>query len=850
MGTIKLSLLPTGQRGRIISVQGQGAFRKRILEMGFIQGKEVEVVLNAPLKDPVYYKVMGYNVSLRRKDAELIEVEPIDGEHLRQPLQQEEDRLYWEERANSEVLQHNKATPPTHKKSSLHSKANPQKKIRVALVGNPNSGKTSIFNLASGRHERVGNYSGVTIDAHSAHLSFQDYYIELIDLPGSYSLSPYSPEELYIRNYLTDPATRPDVVVDIVDSTNLERNLYLTVQLIEMGVPLVVALNMYDEFRKREDRLNISLLSKLFDVAFIPTVGRVAEGIEDLFQAVVSRYEQGQRDDAKRRDIRVNYGSILEPHIEELTSKIESVLPEERRFPARYLAVHLLEGDQKVEEQVATLPKGEYILSATRYHLAEVAKGLGNTTAETAITDHRYGFIAGALRETYRPKRSQTKTLTDRIDAILLHRVWGVVLFVFFLYLMFQATFTLGAYPQAWIEQLVDWFGGLLASSLPEGVFADLLIDGIVAGVGGVIVFLPQIVILYFFISLMEDTGYMARATFIMDRAMHAMGLHGKSFIPLIMGFGCNVPAIMATRTIESRQSRLITMLINPLMSCSARLPVYILLAGAFFPRHAGLVLFSLYGLGILLSVGLAWLFRKALFKKEDLPFVMELPPYRVPTSRSVVIHMWDRSKMYLKKMGSVILVASIIIWLLGYFPRKEVMQQAEVQLALVEKDLSLNSHEREERIKEIVLQRNSEQQRTSYLGQIGRGLEPIMSPLGFDWKMSIAIASGLPAKEVVVSTLGVIYTGDSDDSEEATIRLSEKLRSDTDEMGNPTFTPLIAYTFMVFVLIYFPCIATIAAIGRESGSWLWALFVVVYTCLLAWGVSFLVYRVGLLLGF
>ena len=842
---MKLSELKTGEIGLIKEVKGEGSFRKRILEMGFVAGKEVKVILNAPLNDPVYYRLMGYNVSLRRKDAELVDVVKITPE---ESIDFSPNDSLEENDTPSTISFSNLKKEEVERHSILSRKE--RKKIRVALVGNPNSGKTSIFNIASGKSEKVGNYSGVTVEAHTAHFDFGDYYIEIVDLPGSYSLSPYSPEELFIRDYLSSPSTRPDVVIDVVDTTNIERSLYLTVQLKELGLPLVVALNMYDEFCKSKAKLQISKLSDLFDTPLVPTIGRNAYGVDELLSQVVSLYENQKNPHFEDRDIRISYGSLLEPRVQRLTDEIATTLGAVTNLPPRYLAVRLLEEDKEVHRYISSLPNGDTILSFTKGLLEEAQNLLGHQKVETLITDQRYGFIAGALRETLQVHRTTQKTLTDKIDHILLHRVWGFPIFILFLLLMFQCTFTLGAFPQAWIESLVAWIGGGLASVMPKGPFTDLLVDGIIGGVGGVIVFLPQIIILYFFISLMEDTGYMARATFLMDRLMHGMGLHGKSFIPLIMGFGCNVPAIMATRTIESKQSRLITILVNPLMSCSARLPVYILLAGAFFPHRAGLVLFSLYALGILLAIAMAWIFRKAMFKKEDLPFVMELPPYRLPTKKAVAIHMWDRSKMYLTKMGTVILAASIVIWLLGYFPRKSIVAEKEYQIAQVEKQISLDETAKSEQIAALESHYAQKQQEQSYLGKIGKGLQPVLSPLGFDWKMSIAIASGLPAKEVVVSTLGVIYTGNGDDSDATTTMISEKLQQDVDAHGNKVFTPLVALTFMIFVLIYFPCIATVTAIGREAGSWKWTLFVIAYTCVLAWIVSFIVYQGGLLLGF
>lgn len=837
---MKLSEVPTGHTALICKVGGEGAFRKRIIEMGFIAGKEITVIQNAPLKDPVYYRIMRYNVSLRRKDAELVEVKLLS--HKSENDNEDPTEVSSQESASVESM----VQEPTE--VVQHTPGKKRKKIRVALVGNPNCGKTSIFNLASGAHEHVGNYSGVTVEAKEAHFDHGDYRIEIVDLPGSYSLSPYSPEELYIRNFLSDPSTRPDVVIDVVDTNNLERNLYLTLQLKEMQLPMVVALNMFDEFEQSKSVLNIPLLSQLLDVPMIPTVGRVARGIDTLFNQVV-KCASGA---CNKREIRISYGNILEPSIEVLSEKIAAHLALAQQLPARYIALKLLESDKEFVQQLTTEgEKGAFIQSALRYEQERIKNVLKDEPIETLITDRRYGFIAGALRETLRPHRSKVRSLTDRIDHWLINPIIGFPIFLVFLFVMFEATFKLGEYPQGWIESLVAWLGDLITGFMPEGPLRDLLVEGILAGVGGVIVFLPQILILYLFISIMEDTGYMARAAFMMDKLMHHMGLHGKSFIPLIMGFGCNVPAIMACRTIESRQSRLVTILVTPLMSCSARLPVYVLMAGAFFPHSAGLVLFAIYMIGIALSILMARLFRKLFFKHEDIPFVMELPPYRVPTNRSVLIHMWDKGKEYLQKMGTIILGASILLWFLSYYPRADVEQRTAAQLEQLELYAASYTPEvLQFKRDSIAFSGQTEQQENSMLGVMGRSIAPIMKPLGFDWKMSIALLAGLPAKEVVVSTMGVIYTGNGDDSEEATQVLSQRILQDRRADGSLSFTPLIALVFMIFVLIYFPCIATVTAVGREAGSYKWSLFVMVYTCLLAWLVSFAVYSIGTLLGF
>lgn len=841
---MKLSDVETGKTVLIQKVGGHGAFRKRILEMGFITGKRVTVVQNAPLKDPVYYRIMDYNVSLRRQDAALIDVELVEAEAEEATAGEPLLEASADESQDNPIPTNNDPQTHTSTRSGSH-----RKKLRVALVGNPNCGKTSLFNLASGAHEHVGNYSGVTVDAKEAHFDHGDYRIEIVDLPGSYSLSPYSPEELYIRQFLSSPETRPDIVIDVVDTCNLERNLYLTMQIKEMKLPMVVALNMFDEFEQSKSELNIPLLSQLFDIPMVPTVGRVARGVKELFDAVVALAENPSTSD---RDIKIPYGAILEPSIESLTQKIEDHLPLAKQLPARYIAVKLLEKDSEIEQTMAQLgEKGGFILSAVRYELDKMKASLGEQDTETLITDRRYGYIAGALRETLRPHKSIVRTKTDRIDRLLINPIVGFPIFLVFIFLMFECTFILGAYPQSWIEALVQYISDGVSSLLSDGPLKDLIVGGIISGVGGVIVFLPQILILYLFISVMEDTGYMARAAFMMDKLMHKMGLHGKSFIPLIMGFGCNVPAIMSSRTIESRQSRLITILVTPLMSCNARLPVYVLLAGAFFPRHAGIVFFGLYLLGIILAVLLARLFRKLFFKQEDIPFVMELPPYRIPTYKSVLIHVWDKAKEYLQKMGTIILVASVIIWFLGYFPRAEVEKRTEARITEVLNNAEVHSaKEREEIIDSIRLVGHTEQQEGSILGQMGKAIEPALAPLGFDWKMSIALLSGLPAKEVVVGAMGVIYTGNSDDSDEASVQLSERIKQEVRPDGSQAFSPLVALSFMVFVLLYFPCIATVTAVGREAGSYKWSLFVMVYTCLLAWVTSFLVYQIGSWLGF
>ena len=824
---MRLSELKTGEKGVIVKVLGHGGFRKRIVEMGFIKGKTVEVLLNAPLKDPIKYKVLGYEISLRRQEAEMIEV-----------ISEEEAKKLAEKTVYHEGLPEDLSVKEEDMKRLALGK---RRTINVALVGNPNSGKTSLFNLASGAHEHVGNYSGVTVDAKEGYFDFEGYHFRIVDLPGTYSLSAYTPEEIYVRRHIIDET--PDVIINVVDSSNLERNLYLTTQLIDMNVRMVVALNIYDELEASGNTLDYHLLSKLFGVPMLPTVSKKNRGLDTLFHVVINLYEgvdffdkQGNMnpevlkdltewhdslEDRKNheeehledyvrehkktgrvfRHIHINHGPDIEKAIEAVKSEVSKNEFIRHKYSTRFLSIKLLENDPDIERIVRTLPNADEIFHV-RDKMSKRVQETMNEDCESAITDAKYGFISGALKETFTDNHLEQAQTTKVLDSIVTHRVWGFPIFFLFMYLMFEGTFVIGEYPMMGIEWMVEQLGELLRNNMSEGPFKDLLIDGIIGGVGAVIVFLPNILILYFCISIMEDSGYMARAAFIMDKIMHKMGLHGKSFIPLIMGFGCNVPAIIASRTIENRKSRLITMLVNPLMSCSARLPIYLLLVGAFFPNNASLVLLSIYAIGIFLAVLLARLFSKFLVKGDDTPFVMELPPYRMPTAKSIFRHTWEKGAQYLKKMGGIIMIASIIIWFLGYYPNHDAYETV------------------------------AEQQENSYIGQLGRGIEPVIKPLGFDWKLGIGLLSGVGAKELVVSTLGVLY---ADDPDADSVSLAERI----------PITPLVAFCYMLFVLIYFPCIAALAAIKQESGSWKWALFAACYTTALAWLVSFTVYQIG-----
>lgn len=790
---MKLSDLKTGQHATIVTVQGHGSFRKRIVEMGFVRGKDVEVLLNAPLQDPVKYKVMGYEISLRRQEAEMIVVD-TDPSH-QQP-----------------VVNHGTMTDTVQDNCDQSLPAYVGNTINVALIGNPNCGKTSLFNFASGAHGHVGNYSGVTVDASEARATCDGFVFNLTDLPGTYSLSCYSPEELYVREHLMK--RHPDVVINVIDSSNLERNLYLTTQLVDMNVRMVCALNMYDEFERRGDTLDTQTLSTLFGVPFVCTSFKSGRGVQELFREVISVFEDCN---ASVRHIHINHGHEIESgiaHIQQYLKRNEVV---RTLFSTRYMAIKLLEHDDRAEAYVAKMENAKEIMAAR--DAAELrVKEEKKTDSETAIMDAKYGFIHGALTEAgfRQGTKEDTYRMTHFIDDVLSNKYLGFPIFFLILYVMFQTTFSLGQYPMDWIESAVSWLGEQASALMPEGPLRSMLVDGVIGGVGAVIVFLPQILILYFFISLMEDSGYMARAAFIMDKLMHKMGLHGKSFIPLIMGFGCNVPAIMATRTIESRRSRLITMLILPFMSCSARLPIYIMIIGTFFAaQYRSWVMIMLYVIGVIVAIIVSKVFSSFVVKGEDTPFVMELPPYRWPTPKAIGRHTWEKGKEYLKKMGGIILVASIVVWALGYFPHDESLSPVQ-------------------------------QKEQSYIGSIGKAVEPVFELQGFNWKLDVSLIAGVGAKEIVASTIGVIYSGDDsfgdDDSFSDDTAKYSRLRN---QMLADGITPLAAFSYLLFVLLYFPCIATVIAIRNETGSWSWAAFSAFYTTAIAWIVSMLVYQIG-----
>ena len=812
---LTLADVKTGEYGVIVRITGHGSFRHRLMEMGFVRGEKVKVIRNAPLRDPIEYEIMGGHVSLRRIEARRVEVVPVT-----------------EEVANN-YLFHGTVTEDTER---ILGKAG--KQINVALVGNPNCGKTSFFNHATGMREKVGNYSGVTVDSKVGYFRYKDYTIALADLPGTYSLTEYTPEELYVRQYIMEQ--HPDIVLNIADASNLERNLFLTTQLIDMNVPMVMALNMYDKLEKNGDKLDIATLSELFGFPIVPTVSSRGTGIEEVMARIVDVYENLEE---HTKHVHINYGVDLERAIDIIKEDMRVHLDLSGAYSTRYLAIEMLAGDKVITELVGKFDDDGSVAKVAAEQRAVIEKRY-NEDAATIVSGAKYGFVRGALLETFEQGKDRSKQPAYSVDKILTNRWLGFPILIFFLWFMFQMTFTLGAYPQAWLESFFGWLGEVTTRVLPDGIVKDLLVDGIIAGVGGVCSFLPNILILFFFISVLEDTGYMARAAFIMDKLMHRMGLHGKSFIPYIIGFGCSVPAIMATRTLENRKDRILTIITVPFMSCSARLPVYLLLISAFFTKHQGLILTSIYLLGIVMAVVTSLIVKKAAFKHERDQFVMELPPYRIPTFRNAMIHMWDKSVQYLKKMGTVILVATVIIWALEYFPQHSPAIDAyTAQIEQVEADGTLDEGVKAERVAQLELDRSACQIENSYIGRFGKFVAPVFRPLGFDWQMGVSLITCFAAKEIVVSSMGVLYHSDAE-ADENSSALQKSLQTHTwssgPDIGKPVFTPWVAFGYMVFILLYFPCVAALTAVKRESNG-KWMLFTAVYTTTVAWLAAFLV---------
>ncbi len=816
---MRLSELKTGDSATVVKVMGYGGFRRRIMEMGFVRGQRVDVLLDAPLKDPVEYRIMGYDVSLRRKEAEMIVV----------ISDREAQRLLARKRSRRRYVYPAAERPDTFCFDSLRM-VHPErcrrlsavdehddagsieqlvtrtgKRFSVALVGNPNSGKTTLFNVLSGSHEHVGNYSGVTVDAKSGRLKYKGYTIDLTDLPGTYALSAYTPEEVYVRRFLIDHT--PDVVVNTVVASNLERNLYLSTEMIDINPKMVIALNMYDELERSGARFDYDTLGRMIGVPMVPVVANSGRGIAELLDTIIAVYEN---EDDRVRHVHIDYGSVVEDNIEALNDDMRrhrDTLP--AHFPPRYFALKMIEGDSEILSMLSSAPRFERWRRMAESAASTIERELGDDV-ETVLADRKYGFVSGALKETFVAGRPDDNGKTQSIDALVTHRVWGYPIFFLAMWFMFYCTFELGAYPQQWIESGKEWLYEAVRGALAEGALRDMLTDGVINGVGSVLAFLPNIVILYMFISFMEDSGYLARAAFIMDKVMHHVGVHGKSFIPLVMGFGCNVPAVMACRTIECRTSRLITIFIVPFMSCSARLPIYMMIVGTFFTAHAGTVLFLLYVAGV--AVVTARAMRRFMFREQEAPFVMELSPYRIPSLRTTVKHMWSKCAQYLRKMGGLILVASIVVWFLSYYPRPEADAQSP-----------------------------QPDYESSYMGDIGRFCQPVFEPMGLNWKASVAILSGVPAKEIVVSTMNILYSAPDSDCVPAVPAESDSVQpTSSDRIAHSMSIPS-AIAFLVFVLLYMPCIATVGAIGSEAG-WRWAVVSVIYNTVVAWALAYAAY--------
>jgi len=848
---VLLSEMKVGEKGLILSVQAKGEIRRRILDMGLVSGVNFRVVRMAPLGDPIEIRLRGFHLSLRKEEAATISVllkghmgdgkpmsqhgsRHVRPRHLRRHSAARKEFFEARLHGQKEYIPQRKYGP-LHSPQSHKSGSNGNRKdISVALVGNPNSGKTSIFNLLVGSNRTVGNFSGVTVEKYEGVVKHKGYTIRVIDLPGTYSLSAYSPEEVITRNYLLNEET--DVVIDVVDGSNLERNLYLTTQLMELETDVLVAMNMFDEVKKSGIQIDFKQLQTLLGSHVIPTSAVTKTGFSSLLDHVIRVFE-GKITISKNK---LTYSDRMEEVISELEEKITGDPELTAQYSSRWLSIKLLENDQMVVD----LLRESDIFETLKPILEEASKYYGEkyrSDTELIITEDRHSFIRGAMKETVKEGEKGKITLTDKIDSVLLNRLMGLPIFIAIMWLMFQFTFTLG---QPFVELIESGFslaGRELSSLLPEGVFRSLLTDGVIAGVGGVIVFIPNIILLFLAIAVLEGSGYMARAAFVIDKVMHKAGLHGKSFIPMLTGFGCSVPAIMATRTLKNRSDRIVTMMIIPFMSCGAKLPVYILLIGAFFPPAvAGNVLFGIYMFGVLIAIISAKILKKAFFKGESEPFVMELPPYRMPTVKSVIYQTSFKARMYLKKAGTIILLASILIWGASNFPKDQQLETESVQAReKVMKKNDISDMDKEKMIRNMEFNHRSRQLQYSIAGRIGKFIEPGISPLGFDWRIGVALTAGFAAKEIVVSTLATIFS--LGEVEKDATDLENRLKDD------PGFSIPVALSLMIFVLLYVPCIAATTVFHKESGSWRWTRFYILYTISVAWAMSFIVYRVSLL---
>lgn len=710
--------------------------------------------------------------------------------------------------------------------------------IPVALAGNPNAGKTTIFNNLTGANQRVGNYPGVTVEKRVGKARFKETTFNIVDLPGTYSLAATAEDELVARNYLLQD--NPAVIINVIDASNLYRNLFLTLELLELEKPMLLVLNMIDAAQIQGTKIDITnLATTLSGLKIVTAIGSKQVGTQEILETLTT--------ELKSSNFKIDYGCQLEKSISNIIQLLEPlVIP--ANIPPRWLALKLLENDAALFtlQNLPLIPENI---------MCEIQKLRTTLTGELAedislyITGKKYEFINYILQAAIETTHCHKPTLSDKIDKILTHKYIGLPIFLFFMWLLFNMVFTLGAYPQGLIEDAISVFSNQVRILIPAGELNDLIVDGIIGGVGGVIVFLPNILLLFFGIAILEGTGYMARAAFLMDRVMCLVGLHGKSFIPLLLGFGCTVPAIMGTRTLENKHDRFVTMLVSPFMSCSARLPVYTLLIGAFFSDNiAGSILFLIYIAGVLIAILLAKLFRKTLFPGKTEAFLMEMPPYRMPTYKSILLQMWERAVLYIKKAGTIILASSILIWFLTNNPTELNFSQnydQNIQNLTLQLEQISDTSQREllsQEINKLEQQQHAEAIAQSYAGQIGKFVEPVIAPLGFNWKIGVALLSAFSAKEVLVSTLGTIYSVGNIENDSQTLALA--LQAD------PTLSPLVSLSLIFFVLLYTPCMATLAIIYRETASWKWPLFTATYSLLLAWFVSFLIFQLGSHLGF
>jgi ferrous iron transport protein B len=714
------------------------------------------------------------------------------------------------------------------------------KVITIALAGNPNTGKTTLFNTITGSHQKVGNYAGVTVEKREGRRAFKGYEFIVHDLPGTYSLTAYSIDEMVARDFIIND--KPDIVIDVIDSTNIERNLYLCLQFQELNVPIIAALNLNDEAVEQHINIDVKRLSDILRMPVVKTVGTKAVGIEALLDMVINVFEKGEAP-----AYAVSYGHEIEEDVSAILAEVNKDTAFIQKYPTHWFAIKLLEKDARAEELLSTHTNAQAVRAVASARIANIEEHFGRD-ASIVISEQRYGYIHGAAAEAVRREQLDKETLTEVIDKVLLDRYIGFPIFLLILWSVFQITFKVGAFPMVWLEMFFSWLTTSVGVFLPEGLLRSLIVDGVIAGVGGVTSFVPLIILLFFFISILEDSGYMSRAAFIMDKFLHIFGLHGQSFLPMIIGFGCSVPAVMSARTLKSPRDRIITVMVTPFMSCGAKLPVYVLLAGAFFADHAGNMVLSIYIIGILLALFSSLLFRKTVLRGESTPFVMELPPYRMPTVKGIFWHVRDKTLRYFQKAGLILLPASVLIWAVTSFPKpaedpmKWATQAQSYRSEIVRKGYTVNPSEIETEIqRHLDVAKSQEALSYSIAGRMGKVIEPVLAPLGFDWKIGISAITGFAAKEMVVSTLGVLYkVGSQEDEKSDTLR--QALRHD------PTFNPLVAYVLMLFTLIVVPCFASLAVINAEIG-WKWLTFAVGYWLILAWIMCFAVYQGGRILG-